>query len=664
MRSLKTKLISFIVVSILFLSAILGYISYVQGKNLILTEKEQTMHQLANEIRQVVQLKIEKEIILLESIAHLYFEDMPWEEKTAIFESEAERLEYRYFGYSDIDGNLTIYNNEKTTLDINNENFFQNAKTGSPSYSYVVDRETGHHNLVIALPIINNENVEAILVGYKDGDILSQIVEQVKFGQTGYAYIGNKEGTAIAHPNRDLVYSEFNPIRDVANNPELKSLAAVIQKMIDNDGPGIGQYKFMGRNVLMAYQDLDNDDGWEIAIAINMDEVLTGVNQLRNQIFVLTVILMLLGALMGWFIGNYIINPIKGAVNHAQLMASLDISKDIPVKIQNRKDEIGQLSVAFQTMTDSLRKTINRIEEAANKLAISSQDISVVSDETSSVANEVAKTIEELAQDAVEQAKDAEQGARAVNELADIIVINEELVKSLKEYADKVIYIKNEGFTTLDKLMSRTKETNLAAEQIYSVIKDTHNSAEGIKTASAVIKSIADQTNLLALNAAIEAARAGEHGRGFSVVAEEVRKLAEQSNESVQEIESIVNELTVKTINAVSTMDNIKNIVVEQTMSVDETKEKFEGIAKAIETTKEAIDKINASVIEMANKKNEIVQVINNLSLLSEQNAASTEETAAFIQEQTASMQEVAYASQSLAQLAEDLHMLIQQFNL
>ena len=94
----------------------------------------------------------------------------------------------------------------------------------------------------------------------------------MKFSQTGYAYIGNPEGTAIAHPNRDLVYSEFNPIRDVANNPELKSLAAVIQKMIDNDGPGIGQYKFMGRNVLMAYQDLDNDDGWEIAIAINMDE--------------------------------------------------------------------------------------------------------------------------------------------------------------------------------------------------------------------------------------------------------------------------------------------------------------------------------------------------------------------------------------------------------
>lgn len=651
-------------VSILFLSAILGLIAYVQGKSLILKEKEQSMHQLANEIRQVVELKIEKEILALESIADIYFDDISWEEKVAIFEDESDRLDYRYFGYSDIEGNLTIFNNEKTSFNISNEKFFQNAIGGQPTYSYVIDRETGNHNLVIGLPIIENEAIQALLVGYKDGDILSQIVEQVKFGETGYAYIGNKEGTAIAHPNRDLVINEFNPVRDVANNPELKSLALVIQEMIDSEEPGIGQYNFMGHDILMAYQNLGNDDEWEIAIAIRMDEVLKGVNQLRDNILILTIILMILGALMGWFIGNYIINPIKGAVNHAQLMASLDISKDIPLKIQKRKDEIGQLSIAFQTMTDSLRKTINSIDQASNHLARSSQEISVVSDETSSVADEVAKTIEVLAQDAVNQAKDAEQGALAINELADIIVNNEEQVKSLNVYADEVINLKNEGFITLDKLMNKTKESNLAAEQIFDVIKDTHNSAEGIKTASAVIKNIADQTNLLALNAAIEAARAGEHGKGFSVVAEEVRKLAEQSNKSVQEIETIVNELTVKTIHAVTTMDDIKNIVAEQARSVDETKEKFEGIAVAIETTKEAIDKINNSVIKMANKKNDIVQVINNLSLLSEENAASTEETAAFIQQQTASMQELAFASQSLARLAEDLQMLIQQFKL
>ncbi|NLB89443.1 MAG: hypothetical protein GX790_09540, partial [Syntrophomonadaceae bacterium] len=235
MKSLKTKLISFIVVSILFLSAILGLIAYVQGKSLILKEKEQSMHQLANEIRQVVELKIEKEILALESIADIYFDDISWEEKVAIFEDESDRLDYRYFGYSDIEGNLTIFNNEKTSFNISNEKFFQNAIGGQPTYSYVIDRETGNHNLVIGLPIIENEAIQALLVGYKDGDILSQIVEQVKFGETGYAYIGNKEGTAIAHPNRDLVINEFNPVRDVANNPELKSLALVIQEMIDSE---------------------------------------------------------------------------------------------------------------------------------------------------------------------------------------------------------------------------------------------------------------------------------------------------------------------------------------------------------------------------------------------------------------------------------------------
>lgn len=285
-----------------------------------------------------------------------------------------------------------------------------------------------------------------------------------------------------------------------------------------------------------------------------------------------------------------------------------------------------------------------------------------VSQQTANTAEEISKTIEELASSANDQAQDTEEGARKIAELAQIVETNRELIGHLNQAADEVAALKDKGFISLERLMDKTKASSQAAVQISDIIRETNNSAEGIKTASTVIKNIADQTNLLALNAAIEAARAGEHGRGFAVVAEEVRKLAEQSNQSVQEIEAIIKDLTVKTNQAVETMSNVEIIVEEQTASVDDTKGKFEGIAAAVEKTRQAIEMLSQSVIETDQKKDEIIGIIHNLSSIAEENAAGTQEGAASVEEQTAAIQEIVNASEALARLAEDMQNAVKQF--
>lgn len=179
-----------------------------------------------------------------------------------------------------------------------------------------------------------------------------------------------------------------------------------------------------------------------------------------------------------------------------------------------------------------------------------------------------------------------------------------------------------------------------------------------------MIRNIAEQTNLLALNAAIEAARAGDAGRGFAVVADEIRKLAEDSNKFTKEIEEIVAELIDKTNSAVTTMQEASVLMTAQTEGVEVTKTKFEGISTAIEKTKEALGMMNQTGEAMNLKKDEMIDIIQNMSALSEENAAGAEQASASVQEQTSSMEQIAEASEELAKLAEEMQRGIARFKI
>jgi len=298
------------------------------------------------------------------------------------------------------------------------------------------------------------------------------------------------------------------------------------------------------------------------------------------------------------------------------------------------------------------------------QMASSSEELTAISQQASMSAEEVAKTIEEMAKGASDQARDTENGAVKVNEIGGMIAEEELQRKILNEAANEVVHLKDEGFQSLNNLVEKTEASNKSSKEIYNVVLNTSNSARKIENASQMIRSIAEQTNLLALNAAIEAARAGEAGRGFAVVADEIRKLAEDSNKFTKEIEEIVVELIDKTDSAVATMKEAAALTEAQTEGVEITKTKFEGIAEAIEKTKEALGALNKTGEAMNLKKDEIIDIIQNLSALSEENAAGTEEASASVEEQTSSMAEIASASQELAKLAEDMQKSISKFRI
>ena len=187
-------------------------------------------------------------------------------------------------------------------------------------------------------------------------------------------------------------------------------------------------------------------------------------------------------------------------------------------------------------------------------------------------------------------------------------------------------------------------------------------SSNKIGEASNVIETISAQTNLLSLNASIEAARAGEAGRGFAIVAGEIGKLAEQSKSSANTINEIVKELQDNIAIAVKSMERVTNISKEQAESVINSKDKYQLIADAMRLTSKAVDQLEASGDIMDNMKEEIMDVLQNLSAIAEENAASTQEASATAQEETAAVEEIANASEGLSELARGLQILVAKF--
>jgi len=401
---------------------------------------------------------------------------------------------------------------------------------------------------------------------------------------------------------------------------------------------------------------------WTVGTILTEDEIMAESNE--RIITMVIVALSILGVVSGLIIvrANSISKSLLKVTKIAEHIADLDISNQLPKTLLDRKDEVGVLATAFEKITDSLRSFMDLNTKSVQVLNTNANSLKQISKETAETADQISKTIEEVAYGAGEQARDAESAVESMMYFGKLIEEEQQELVDLNNATDQVDQLKEEGVKNIADLVEKTNQNKSSANEITEVILNANGSALKIAEASLMIKSIAEQTNLLALNASIEAARAGEYGRGFSVVAEEIRKLAEQSDRFTGEIALIIHELRNKTEEAVVTMKEMNHVVDEQVISVSSTKKQFEGIASAIETIKQIIEKLNKSGQLMDERKDQMIGNIENLAAVTEENSASTQEVNASVEEQTAAMMQIADASESLNQLVNAMNDNINRF--
>ncbi|WP_280770657.1 methyl-accepting chemotaxis protein [Salipaludibacillus daqingensis] len=670
MKSIKTKLIFSFSTLILVISISLGFLILQDASNSIVNEAESGLESLSSEGARLTESRQESEFRYLDGLTNMEQLSNPEEElevKMDILLNEVEETDYLRIGVSDLNGNLYLsdtYGINNEIVDINEREYYHDSMAGErgmmpPSIS-VNDDDEGRMIIVSSVPMYHNNEISGVLVAVGDANYLNLIVDDMGYGEQGYAYIVNEVGTVIAHPNRDLVFQGFNPIESVESDPSLTSQANLFEQFLE-DTNGVGNYTYEGEQLYAGFSQIEGT-GWTLVINAFEEEVLSAIPPLQIKVMIVTLVILVLSIVLTFFIGSSITNPLITITKHSNKMSNLDITEDVPHHLLKKKDEVGRLSNGLQTITNNLREILKEINHSATQVAASSEELTATSQQSASASEEVAVTISEIATGASEQAQNTEDGSSKAMLLGEVVEKEQAVVKDLNEASARVSQVVSEGLKEIDKLTTISEENYHATKEVEQGIMKTNDSSKQIGEASNVIATIAEQTNLLALNAAIEAARAGEAGKGFSVVADEIRKLAEQSTTSTKTIDTVVKELQTNSEQAVKIMEKVSSILIEQEKTVRETKGKYVTISEAMTSSEKAVENLNLSGIEMKNIKDEIVNTLQSLSAIAEENSASTEEVSATMEQQSASTIEISKSSEGLSELAQDLQLLISKF--
>ncbi|MFD1452172.1 MULTISPECIES: methyl-accepting chemotaxis protein [Oceanobacillus] len=499
------------------------------------------------------------------------------------------------------------------------------------------------NQVVVTIAKAAADNNGVVAVNLELGS-LTDIINSVTIGKNGYLFLLDGDYKYISHPDMEA---------------GTEASEAFFDKLYESE-TGQFNYSFEGDQKQLAF-DTSEITGWKIAGTMFDSEIAENVSPILNTTVFVIIIALILGTVLIVFIIRSISKPINHLADASNTMSQGDLSVSVNL---DRKDEIGTLALSFNKMRENLNGIIQQVRDKSNHLASSAEELNASTDQNTSATEQISASMQEAAE--------------GMNSLNTSITHSSKLAQEMTESIYNIESSSNQVSDTATDAMTAVKEGNTALsttiDQMEYIKKNTYelsNNIQGLGNQSAqisniidVITDISEQTNLLALNATIEAARAGEHGKGFAVVADEVRKLAEKSSDSAEQIKDMINAIQNETTNTVNAMKAATDEVEKGISIANNADKSFTNITGYVDSITNQIMQVNAGIQEIAATTKHFTNTFEEVGSIGDAVSQETENVSASTQQQLASMEEIANSASDLTSVAEDLQQLVENFKL
>ena len=580
-------------------------------KNIAYSNTEERAADSAQALANEIGVRIEQ----LEYISKLdSIQSMDWNKQYPTLLEEAEAWGFMHIFIMDTKG-IGYYAETNTIKDQSKEAFFTDI-SGDKYYvtEPFVDAKEKKSITTITAPIKKDGVVIGNICGVIDLSKINEFIQNVKIGESGYAFLLRKNGEFVAHNDMSLVYNQVNIVEPDDEYSNLKGFSTLIES-VENGESGTKEIDLDGQKIITAYNPVENTP-WSIVLVANEDELLAGVDKMVLLQIIIAIVIIIFAVIISYVVKKSLSIKIEKIRKQTSELSKYNLAykdeteyKDEFGEVINSINEVKQNSNKLFETNASIDNMFDEIEKEINKSAISVEHISASMEESAAALQELNTMTVSVKENTENSVNKAQQGLELANSIEnESIQIHKQTINS-KEIIENIY-----------------EECNLKLKEALEKVKIVEN----IEMLSHSILDITEQTNLLALNAAIEAARAGEQGKGFAVVAGEVKKLAEESSRSVTEIQESLKEV----ISAVEQL-SLSSKEILQVMD-NEVMDNFREMISIAENYKAA----GASVKDMVDGFNEISEV----------NATAINEISGTVSLLSDTMSEVANSSYTIAE--------------
>lgn len=471
--------------------------------------------------------------------------------------------------------------------------------------------------------------------------------------ESSYCYLVRSDGITLYHPNHDKI----------GRTAEVEAIKNIATSLGSGNASDIVEYNIDGQDEIAAYY--ASSKGFVLVVAVEKADFLATLNKMTMIAIITGVVIFVVMLSFGLYQALRITKPIETVAEVVDQIGDLDFTGDERTgALLTRKDETGVIAESVEEMREKLVGIVQKIQSQSTILYNTSQDLYQSARDTNDDASHIEQAVGDIATGASSQADETQKANVDVGVIGEMIIDTSNQVSELTETANNMRNTSEEAFNILEDLSEINKSTFDSIERIYEQTNETNEAAQKIKEVTQLIADIASETNLLSLNASIEAARAGEAGKGFAVVASEISKLAAESSESAKSIDLIIQELVANSSKAVEIMDEVMEVMQQQSKLVEDTEHAFRIVQDGIDTSLESAEQIRQRADRLNVARENIVNTVISLSSIAEENAASSQETSDTMTNIINQLKSVADGSDKLNDIAKILDESINEIHI